>query len=252
MTRSKKISNRLVVVWIVSLVVAGCSSMGQVQPRALKPLASEALSDVERGWWRASFHILWPQNEKPSWNVDLILAHQIVLPVLQQHRNEIELWRFHRRAARDEQGHQFSFLFYASPATAFDIIHTLRNDPLLDQLKYSGLILEDAYDDPSVITKPNIEDTSDPHWPDIIRRNWPYYIMGVSRLWINMIAEITARQPDGDNFSTIAELLAFYQNVNTSLNEMWREDGRHAFLHHLNALFGYEPLIYWEKRMLKF
>lgn len=234
------------------MLVAGCSSLGQIQPQVPKPLTPQTLSQEERGWWGARFYILWPMDEEPSWHVDLILAHQIVLPVLQQYRDEIELWRFHRRAARDEYGHRFSFLFYASPATAFDIMHALMNDPLLERLKYSGLVLEDVYDDPAVVAKPNIEDTSDPHWPDVVRRNWPYYIMGVSHMWLNMIAEIAAQQPDGDNFSTISELVAFYQKVNASLSEMWREDGRHAFLHHLNALFGYEPLIYWEKRMLTF
>ena len=234
------------------LLVAGCSSLGQIQPQVPKPLTPQTLSQEERGWWGARFYILWPMDEEPSWHVDLILAHQIVLPVLQQYRDEIELWRFHRRAARDEYGHRFSFLFYASPATAFDIMHALMNDPLLDRLKYSGLVLEVVYDDPAVVAKPNIEDTSDPHWPDVVRRNWPYYIMGVSHMWLNMIAEIAAQQPDGDNFSTISELVAFYQKVNASLSEMWREDGRHAFLHHLNALFGYEPLIYWEKRYMNF
>ena len=47
-------------------------------------------------------------------------------------------------------------------------------------------------------------------------------------------------------------MVAFYQEVNTTLSELWRKEGRHAFLHHLNALFGYEPLIYYEKRMLTF
>lgn len=251
MPRSKNIYNRLVV-WTVLILVAGCSSMGQIQIRTAKPLAPEILSDEERGWWRARFRMLWPPEEEPAWHVDLILAHQIVLPALQHHRDEIDLWRFHRRAARDEHGHRFSFLFYASPATAFDIFHTLMSDPLLDRLKYSGLILEDIYDDPGVIEKPNIEDTSDPKWPDVVRRNWPYYIMGVSQMWVNMIAEIAAQQPDGDNLSTISELAEFYQNVNTSLTETWRKKGRHAFMHHLNALFGYEPLIYYEKRMLTF
>jgi hypothetical protein len=233
-------------------MVAGCTSLGQIQTQAPKPLTPETLPAAELGWWRARFKIFWAPDEGASWNVDLILAHQIVLPVLQQHKDAIVLWRFHRRAARDEFGHRFSFIFYASPATAIDIFQAFMHDPLLDQLKYSGLILEDIYDDPGVVAKPNIEDTSDPLWSDVVRKNWPYYIMGVSRMWINMITEIAARQPDGDHFSTISELVAFYREVNISLDEIWRKEGRHAFLHHLNALFGYEPLIYYEKRMLTF
>jgi hypothetical protein len=233
-------------------MVAGCSSMGQIQTQMLKPLHADTLPETELGWWRARFHILWGAAEAPSWNVDLILAHQIVLPILQQHKNAIVLWRFHRRAARDEHGHRFSFIFYASPATAFDIFHAFMNDPLLDRLKFTGLITRTVYDDPSVLAKPNIEDTTDRHWSDIVRRTWPYYIMGVSRMWLNMVSEIAVLQPDGDNISTISELMAFYQGVNTTLSQMWAEEGRHAYLHHLNALFGYEPLIYYEKKMLIF
>ena len=241
-----------IIALLVLLMVAGCSSMGQIQTRMPEPLHTDSLSETELGWWRARFHILWESDEAPSWNVDLILAHQIVLPILQQHNNAIVLWRFHRRAARDEHGHRFSFIFYASPATAFDIFHAFMNDPLLDRLKFTGLITRAVYDDPSVLEKPNIEDATDRHWSDIVRRTWPYYIMGVSRMWLNMVSEIAVLQPDGDNISTISELMAFYQQVNATLSQMWREEGRHAFLHHLNALFGYEPLIYYEKRMLTF
>jgi hypothetical protein len=107
------------------LMAAGCSSMGQIQTQAPKPLTPETLPAAELGWWKARFQILWAPDEAPSWNVDLILAHQIVLPVLQQHKDAIVLWRFHRRAARDEFGHRFSFIFYASPATAIDIFQAL-------------------------------------------------------------------------------------------------------------------------------
>jgi hypothetical protein len=210
-------NNRTIVVVMMLLIVTGCSSMGQLQIRTPQPLTPEGLPADELGWWQARFHILWGPDETPSWNVDLILAHQIVLPVLQQHQDAIVLWRFHRRAARDEFG-----------------------------------LTEAVYDDPSVVTQPNIEDAADRHWSDVVRRTWPYYIMGVSRMWLSMIAEIAVRQPAGDHFSTVSELMAFYQEVNTTLSEVWRKEGRHAFLHHLNALFGYEPLIYYEKRMLTF
>jgi hypothetical protein len=33
---------------------------------------------------------------------------------------------------------------------------------------------------------------------------------------------------------------------------MWQEEGRHAFLRHLNAIFSYEELLIREKRLMKF
>ena len=38
------------------------------------------------------------------------------------------------------------------------------------------------------------------------------------------------------------DYLAFYKKVEESVTEAWKREGRHAYLHHLNAIFGYEPL----------
>ena len=51
---------------------------------------------------------------------------------------------------------------------------------------------------------------------------------------------------------SIEEIEAFYNQINESIIELWQEEGRHALLHHLNAIFGYEPLAVYEKRFLKF
>ena len=34
-----------------------------------------------------------------------------------------------------------------------------------------------------------------------------------------------------------------YARLNDRLCGIWQQQGRHAFLHHLNALFGYVPLL---------
>jgi hypothetical protein len=33
---------------------------------------------------------------------------------------------------------------------------------------------------------------------------------------------------------------------------IWQQEGYHALLHHLNAIYGYEALVYWEKRWKSF
>ncbi len=40
--------------------------------------------------------------------------------------------------------------------------------------------------------------------------------------------------------------------MNDAVDDMWRQEGRHAFLHHLNAVFGYQPLVIYEKKLLTF
>ena len=112
--------NWLSVSFFFLVVMTGCSSLGQVQPREIKPLQPEVLPSGS-GWWHARFRMNWPPDTDPIWYMDLYLAHQVILPLFQAHQNDIHLWRFHRRAARDGAGRQFSFIFYASPRAARNI-----------------------------------------------------------------------------------------------------------------------------------
>jgi hypothetical protein len=171
---------------------------------------------------------------------------------LDKYREDIILWRFHRRAARDQTGHRFSFIFYCPRDTAQQIYDSIKSDDDLEKMKTAGIIVQDIYDDTSRITKPLIEDTSDPDWSPSTRKSWPYFIMGVSRMWLEMIKDIAAQNSEHGNLSSVEEFQAFYQQVNESVRDIWREEGSHALLHHLNALFGYEPVAVYERRFMKF
>jgi hypothetical protein len=81
-----------------------------------------------RNWWRVSFKHHWADDTEPLWHQDALLAHQIVAPALERYRDQIKLWRFHRRAARDGAGHRFSFLFYATVETADSIYQAVKNN----------------------------------------------------------------------------------------------------------------------------
>jgi hypothetical protein len=119
-------------------------------------------------------------------------------------------------------------------------------------LKTAGVLEKDLYDDPTRITRPNIEDTGDQKWPSAVQKSWPYYIMGASQMWLNLIAESAAEKLTDRPPATLSEIDSFYQQVDRVITQLWKNEGRHAFLHHLNALFEYEPLLYWEKRYLTF
>jgi hypothetical protein len=119
-------------------------------------------------------------------------------------------------------------------------------------MKSGGVIDDIVFDDPAKLTRPNIEDTSDKNWPVSIQKAWPYYIMGVSQMWLNLIAQVADDDLKSDPPSSIEEMETFYKQVNETVTDLWQKQGRHAFMHHLNALFGYEPLIYIEKRYLTF
>ena len=245
------IFKRSAVTLLVLVLITGCSSLGQVQTQEVKSLKTGELPSGN-GWWAARYRMHWPPDTQPIWYMDLYLAHQVILPWLEQYKSDIHLWRFHRRAARDGGSRQFSFIFYSSPRTAQKIFEGLKTDPLVNNLKSAGVLEKDVYDDPTRLARPNIEDTCDPNWPQAIQKSWPYYIMGASRMWLNLIVESAAEKLTDRAPATVAEIQSFYRQVDQTVTQLWQNEGRHAFMHHLNALFEYKPLIYWEKRHMTF
>jgi hypothetical protein len=236
---------------LVTTVMTGCAVFKPVVSSDLEPTEEKARTP-ESGWWSVRFIMAWPEGKTPSWHIDLFLAREVISPVLYQHKNRIVLWRFHRRAVRDEIGHQFSFIFYASSQTAREIYHAIQSDPRLAAMKRAGVIVKDSYDDTRRMRKPKVEDTSDADWSSPIRKSWPYYIMGASQMWLNLITEIVREIPAEKKPSSVEDIDAFYQQVNDVLQGLWLKEGGHAFLHHLNALFEYESVIIYEKRRMTF
>ena len=236
---------------LVMVAVSGCALTGKVKPIEPESVGQKA-EDSEKGWWYANFHIDWLQDTDPNWYIDVILAHKVVSPVLDQNIKNISLWRFHRRAVRDKNGHQFSFIFYASRETAQEIYRSIGSSRLLGDLISAHLVVETIYDDTTVILRPDLEATSDRGWSPEIKKTWPFYIMGVSRMWLNLIDEVskeTIKEKDPPNLD---DLLENYRKVSEVVDEKWRQEGSHAFLHHLNAIFGYQPLIIYERRLENF
>ena len=85
------------------MVIAGCAATRPVKPsETITPPPQEIAASS--GWWSARFQMHWPEEAPANWHLDLLIAHKIVLPALTQYRAEIPLWRFHRRAVRDQAG----------------------------------------------------------------------------------------------------------------------------------------------------
>jgi hypothetical protein len=226
----------------------GCAPVMRAGPGV--PVHPEGFEKARGGWWYASFHINWPEDKEPSWSTDLLIAHRIVAPVLARHESRIALWRFHRRAARDPAGHRFSFIFYCPPETARKVYAALDSSVVLEDMKTSGIVLEAAFDDTKKIARPQIEDTSDRHWSGPLQKSWPYFIMGVSRTWLDLVDQFAndgRRKP-----FTLGEMDAFYREIDESVREAWMRQGGHAFLHHLNAVFEYAPVTINGKVQVRF
>jgi hypothetical protein len=236
---------------LVTVALSGCAWIGKVKPIEPESIEQKAVN-AEKGWWYARIHMDWPQDENPAWYVDLVLAHRVISPVLDQYEKEIFLWRFHRRASRDKDGHEFSFIFYASRDTAQKIYRAIQSNRLLKELIAAHWVVDTICDDTTGVLRPDLGATSDRKWSPEIRKTWPFYIMGVSRMWLNLIDEVSKKTLKDRNLSSLDDVLEGYRKVNEAIEEKWRQEGGHAFLHHLNAIFGYEPLVIYERRLMHF
>ena len=227
----------------------GCAASITPIPASLTPLA-EAPAPQDRGWWFVRFRMDRPAEET-RWERDLLIAHRVASPLINAHEAAIDMWRFHRRSAEDETGHQFSFLFFTSAEVADTINQMVVDDPLVKRMLADGVIQEVITDAVDQNDHPNVGDTSDPKWSPVMQNTWPYFIMGVSRMWLGMIDQLS-RERESAADATIDEMLEHYAQVNDAINHVWQQEGYHALLHHLNAIYGYEALVYWEKRWKSF
>jgi hypothetical protein len=226
------------------LCLAGCATFSEAPPQAAKTLAvATAAPDY---WWYVRFRLRWPEGEQPLWYPDLFIADQVIGPMLNAEAAPIKLWRFHRRAARDHAGRQFSFIFRASAETARRINTRIAAHPLLAQWQRQGVIRQVLYDDPAKPRRPGIGDTSDASWTPEMQRAWPYFIMGVSRLWLELIREYA----QASNLPEDPQ--ARYAALSQTLDARWRAEGGHALLHHLSAVFGYQEVEVVRRQVLRF
>lgn len=193
-------------------------------------------------WWYARFKMVWSEEpDSLEFANDLIIAHQIINPVLQNHHQTIRLWRFHRRAAKDSAGHQFSFIFYTNPESAREIFQQIRDNPLSQQLITEGIVEKIRLDNPDKPKRPAVEDTSDKNWPLTIQKSWPYYIMGVSILWLDLLNQQAALE-QLDRHRSLQSQMQQYEQINEQISQQWKTQGGHAFFHHISAIFAYDPL----------
>jgi hypothetical protein len=233
--------------WLRTLIMFLCFSMlsacGSTQTGIKKD------PGVAASWWYVNFHLAWPENQPPDFSIHSLIADRILRTVIDQHRDEITLWRFHRRAARDSAGHRFSLLFLSSDDAAQQIHQEIISNPLTVRLISQSTILSIDLANKQSADTGLIAATSDPSWSLEIQRSWPYFIQGLSESWLELIAQIRRNNSNAGEVPE-AGLLEYYQRLNKTLSAQWTEHGRHAYFHHTNAIFGYEPVYIFETEAL--
>ena len=117
------------------LTSTGCTGLQRTGTSPPSPGFAMPTVKGNESWWAYRFRIDWPEKAPADMAVDLLLAHAVVKPHLEVFAPRLSYWRFHRRAARDATGHQFSLLFYADPATAGEFYAALESSPVLARLR---------------------------------------------------------------------------------------------------------------------
>jgi hypothetical protein len=238
---------------LATVLASACSPVLQVEPApSYTPApASVMTGEAGRDWWQLRFRLAWPEDEEPDFSRHLLIAEQLLLPVIVDHQAEMPLWRFHRRAARTPSGHQFSLIFFSDEQTASRVYAEVESNPLTGWLQDNGLIERVRLDRRSEAELSRLELTSDPEWPLEIQRSWPYFIMGLSQTWLMLVNELSGQSAlEGE--VDYPSLLAHYREVDEKLNTEWRENGQHAYIHHLSAMFGYQPLVIRTRQLRSF
>lgn len=244
---------RMVYIFVCVMSLNACTTLNlpQATPEKTAQLVEDN-SDSEQLWWRASVEILWNEDQEVAWHMDALLAHVIFSPIISQYSQRIEFWRFHRRAARDSAGHRFTFHFYSSASTASLIYGELNENSWISELIAEDYVKKIHTDDINENRNTNIEDNTDKKWSTAIQKSWPYFSMGVSQTWLQLIREHVGQLSIQSDVYSLVDAVEFYREVNQVVSSDWTVQGGHAFLHHLNALFGYEDIYVYERRLIRF
>jgi hypothetical protein len=143
-------------------------------------------------------------------------------------------------------------LTYAPRALNATLCGALSQDRLVAEMTKEGLVDKVECEGFPAGTEHLVEATSDPSWSPAIQRTWPYFIMGISEMWLRLVDEHARSLAASPPPATLAHVVAFYETVNRSVSLAWGTEGEHAFLHHLNAVFGYEPIRITERKAYRF
>lgn len=245
---------------LVSLCASCATPLIQVNPPAIGASLRSDLNDLNDlqtndqslNWWRYAVYLDWPEQQEASWYMDSYLADQLFAPVISQFPSSVNLWRFHRRAVRDQTGHEFTLWFYANAENAQTIYQEVNERfNFLNSLGQQGIKRVELSDinDPKYA---GISAISDPGWYIEIQNSWPYFINGVSRSWLSMIQQLSRSKLAQLELPTFDNLVEIYKDLETNMNAMWRNQGAHAYIHHLSAMFGYKEVIVTQRRLMHF
>lgn len=189
-------------------------------------------------WFSYQFRFKMQDDANPLWWLDLFVVDTIVRDVLEQYRDECHLWRFHRRAMHDASGHKLSFLCRTANDISESIHEVASSHATTRFLKEKSLLLDYTKEE----CGSDVEATSDSSWSHEVKKAWPFFIMGVSEMILELITQIKGQHGNLASENDLSSIENYYQSINERFTAIWRNEASHAFLHHFNAMFGYAPV----------
>jgi hypothetical protein len=190
------------------------------------------------GWWQIRFIVAHEKNQDPPWYVDALLAGEVWLPLLQQFKGEIKLWRVHRVGDTESGGHQCNFNFYCPRKTAGHIYQAAKTASIVKQLKKTKIVLLVKCKDRRKLN-PRIEATSAPEWHPYVKKAWPNYGMGLSEMWLNLIEQLK-KDTAVSKEEYVDTLLQKYQQIHENVIILWQTQGCHFLMHMAQSILGWE------------
>jgi len=203
-----------------------------------------AKSKATKRWYGFSLRMIWPKNQEPKTWIDIFITDTIIRDVISEKQSVIELWRIHRRWARDMKGHELTLDCFTEEKNANSIKKLIRESRPLKFLQENNLLAEELETATGGERIRDIaDDRSTRNWPEELKDSWPYYISGCSEMFLCLIDSLKGGAKTDIDGKDVSEIESYYTEINNRLMNIWQGHGSHAFFHHINAIFGYQPLI---------
>lgn len=194
-------------------------------------------------WYKFNFRINSPNIQNPKVWVDIFIIDKIVRDVINDKKSQIVLWTIHRRWKDDQYGHELTFACYTDEKTACWIEEFINENEFYKVLQTNNLIVGGTKV-PKNEKGTNIRDIADDEstrdWTEELKESWPYYINGCCEMLLCLIKNIKGGKNEPYDIQSAEQ---FYTQVNNEIIKVWQYFGCRAFFHHINAIFGYQPLL---------
>jgi len=146
------------------------------------------IRDAAQRWHSFTFQIARTKNGETQWWVDIFILDRILRDILEAEQAEVSLWRIHRRGEGGGHEQEFTLECRTYKEAADRIDKRIRENAGYTFLDSHKLM---KYVRPKPVAKP--DGLSETNWPAELKKAWPYYIHGVSKMFLEFAEQMKVR-----------------------------------------------------------